>query len=88
MFVLYLLFFNLSRGCRQGDPLSPYLFILGVELLAIKLKNSPHIKGVSFKRGGPIVSQYADDTFLLIDGKESSLKETLSCLRDFHGASG
>ena len=61
---------------------------MGVELLAIKLKNNPHIKGVTFKRGEPIVSQYAGDMFLLIDGKESSLRETLSCFRDFRGASG
>ena len=81
-------FFSLERGCRQGDPLSPYLFIIGVELLAIKIKSNPHIKGVVVNDTEPLISQYADDTFLMLDGSELSLKETLLCFDKFYKTSG
>ena len=81
-------FFNLERGCRQGDPLSPYLFIIGVELLSLKLKRNPDIQGITINDDETLLSQYADDTFLILDGREISLKETLSCFESFYKASG
>lgn len=54
--------FPIERGCRQGDPLSPYLFILSVELLNSLVNSDDSIRGIDI--GGQVFKtvQYADDT--------------------------
>ena len=80
--------FPLGRGCRQGDPLSPYIFILAVEPLASAIRNAPDITGITIGRYEYKVGQYADDTFILLNGSEYSLKSTLHLLTSFGEVSG
>ena len=53
---------------RQGCPLSPDLFILGVEILADAIRKNSGIKGIFLKDDEVKTSQYADDTTLILDG--------------------
>ena len=38
--------FKLSRGVKQGCPLSAYLFIIAIEMLAVKIRSYNNIKGL------------------------------------------
>ena len=81
-------FFYLKRGCRQGDPISPYIFILCAEILGKRIRNNKDIKGIHINNKEFKLSQYADDTQLLLDGFEISLKEALRTLKQYYIMSG
>ena len=80
--------FHLGRGCRQGDPLSPYIFILAIEPLAMTVKNNNNIQGIKIGSDQYKIGQYADDTFLLLDGSENSLRESITIFEKFFQCSG
>ena len=73
--------FYLERGCRQGDPISPYIFILCVEILGLMIRNDENVKGIKINGKEYKLSQYADDTQLFLDGSELSLHSALSILK-------
>lgn len=81
-------FFRVERGCRQGDPLSPYLFLLCAEILGILVRGSDEIKGITIDDSEYILSQYADDTSLILDGSPSSLDASLRILQFYAEISG
>ena len=80
--------FKLGRGCRQGDPLSPYIFILCVEILAHLIRKNPEIKGFKINNTEYLVSQYADDTSLILEATEKSLKNALNLITYYSKFSG
>ena len=59
-------YFSLDRGKRQGDRLSPYLFILGLEILFIQIRENKTIKGFRLKTVEVKLTAYADDTTCLV----------------------
>ena len=81
-------FFSLSRGVRQGCPLSPYIFIVCAEALATAIRKEKKIKGISIEGDEIKISPYADDTTLFLDGSKASLQESLRVLDRFSQISG
>ena len=81
-------FFKLERGVRQGCPLSPYLFILCVEILAEAIRKNESIEGITINEQEIKISQYADDTTLILDGSTVSFTTSLQILDLFSDISG
>lgn len=81
-------FFGLTCGTKQGDPLSPLLFTLFLEPLAIAIRTETCIKGVSQGGEEHKMFLYADDILLLIKEPIVSIPNVLSTIESFSKLSG
>ena len=80
---------HISRGIRQGCPVSGLLFILAVEILAIKIRATPALKGIRVGKNNKVlkISQYADDGILYLNDK-NELYSSLNILNEFGNIAG
>ena len=79
--------FSLGRGVRQGDPLSPCLFIIALEVLAIRIRNDDTIQGFKFGDENVKLNLFADDMTCFLSDKGSYIS-LLRILEDFGECSG
>ncbi|CAL1360326.1 unnamed protein product [Linum trigynum] len=82
-----------SRGVRQGDPLSPYLFVLCMERLSHRIDLAVRDglwKPVKLSANGPPLTHlfFADDLLLFAEAESHQITAIRQCLEDFCLSSG
>lgn len=85
--------FSPSRGLRQGDPLSPYLFLLvadGLSTLLIHNEQLGNFQGLRVCRRAPNVSHllFADDSLLFFKADVDQAQIIKSVITTFENCSG
>ena len=78
---------NIFRSTRQGDPISPLIFILRLEILFITLRSDENIKGFKIENSEFKLTAYADDASYFVRDKKSA-EALLGKIGDFSKLSG
>lgn len=80
--------FPILQGTRQGCPLSPLLFAMAIEPLAIRLRAENAFRGISIGSREVKLSLFADDMLLFIAKPEESVPAIVSILDRFSKFAG
>ncbi|KAG5533573.1 hypothetical protein RHGRI_027682 [Rhododendron griersonianum] len=86
---------NPGRGLRQGDPLSPYLFLLVADVFSTLLQKAllkKSIGGIRMKKRCPVMTHllFADDSLVFLEAVPqycSNFMELISCFSEASGLS-
>ncbi|XP_074352890.1 uncharacterized protein LOC141692045 [Apium graveolens] len=82
-----------SRGIRQGDPHSSYLFLVCMEGLTALIQDHARRKlltGIKVGRGAPVLTHmfFADDSYVFCTANGDTVEEILNVLQVYEKASG
>ena len=85
-------YFKGKRGLRQGDPLSPYLFVMAMNCLSMMLNQAAANERINYHDKCDAMKlthlSFADDLLIFIDGSLRSVQNVLQVLKEFELRSG
>jgi len=78
---------TLRSGTRQGCPLSPLLFNIGLEVLATAFREEKEIKGIQIGKEVTL-SLFADDMILYLENPEDTIRKLPELISEFSKVTG
>ena len=79
---------RLQQRVPQGDIVSPYFFLLMVEILLIKITKTKNLTGVNYAKFEDRASGFADDCTFFLEKSEKNLLSAVKILNHFWGNFG
>ena len=79
---------KLEQGVPQGDVVSPYIFILMVEILLLKINYTKNLTGIIFATHEARSETFADDTTIFLTRSAHNLTYAAKYIKAFHQISG
>ncbi|XP_060007877.1 sp110 nuclear body protein isoform X4 [Lagenorhynchus albirostris] len=80
--------FPLRSGTRQGCPLSPLLFNIVLEVLAMAIREEKEIKGIQIGNEEVKLSLFADDMIQYIENPKDATRKLLELINEFGKVAG
>ena len=78
---------EIKRGVRQSDPLSPYLFIIALEIVNVAIRKNKEIEGITLGKNEIKLSIFADDLTTFVKNTKS-FRLLVMLLENFGNISG
>ena len=79
---------NIRSGTRQGCPLSPLLFNIVLEVLAMEIREQKERKGIQMEKEEANLSLFADNMTLYIENPKDTIRKLLELISEFSKVTG
>ena len=79
---------HLNQGVPQADVVSPYIFILMVGILLLKINHTKNLTGIVFAKLEARSETFAEDTTIFLQRTAHNLRYATKYIKAFHKISG